>query len=97
MNKSDELTLKPNFSSPQVYIPNVASLEEDPVLYQDDDSVSTFNMNHPMRDQPSVKFTPKSYPPLLEPLLLMITSQLISIQRKRMFQNFWTQNPSYHL
>ncbi len=62
MNKSDGPTLKCDSSLPVVNIPNVVSLEVDPILYQDTDSVSTFNTAHPIRNQPSVKFTPKIIP-----------------------------------
>jgi hypothetical protein len=62
MNKLDERTLRRESSSPQVNIPNIVSLETDPILYQDTDSVSTFNMTFPIRNQLSVKFTPKIIP-----------------------------------
>ncbi len=63
MNKSDEPTLKRNFSSPEINIPTGAFLSEDPVIYQDDNSVSMFNMaQHAIRTQHSVKFTPKVIP-----------------------------------
>jgi len=63
MNKSDEPSLKRNSSSPEINIPTGAFLSEDPVIYQDDDSVSTFNTaQHSIRIQPSVRFTLKVIP-----------------------------------
>jgi len=60
MNKSDEPTLQGDNSSVEVTIAQISSLEENPELYKDDDSVSTFNpAQSRLSTQPSLSFQPR--------------------------------------
>jgi len=61
MNKSDEPTLQRDNSSVEVNIAQISSLEENPELYKDDDSVSTFNpAQSRLSTQPSLSFQPRT-------------------------------------
>jgi hypothetical protein len=61
MNKSDEPTLIRPANPFKVNIPDLLTMETDPTLYKDDDSVSTFQpQTTPL--QPSLSFNPRVVP-----------------------------------
>jgi hypothetical protein len=66
MNKTHEPTLSKPMGQVEVNIPDVAEMETFLTLYNDDDSVSTFNLGTKSRlsTQPSLSFTPQIILPM---------------------------------